>query len=153
MLHLLLVGSLYEPDPESPSGRRRVVFQRTGKKYGNIATPYPHGHQKRAHVIPYDPRTPHQQALRARIAAATAAWHTLTEPERQEYRDQARTLGHTGFNEWISQYCKAHPINPDDYATTDQLVFPAADLSIQGQPASLAPRSSNKTRINLAQSA
>lgn len=148
---LFVTGSLYIPDPTAPGGRRRVVFQRTGAKYGNLKPKGGRGHQQRAHVIPYDPKTAHQQALRARIADATAGWHALTENQRQTYRDRAAPLPYTGFNLWIKEWCQTHFIDPADYATTPQQIATTSQLRLLGNPANLAAAHTTKTTLNLAQ--
>jgi len=87
------------------------VLQRVEKGSGNIPTNRKHDMQLRRHVIPYDPKTPTQIAGRARIRAATQAWHQMGEEERQVWRDKAKKLVMTGFNLHIRQYCRAHPLS------------------------------------------
>ena len=57
-----------------------------------------------------DARSPGQLRTRRRIQAATNAWHVLTEPEKQVWRIKAKKLKHTGFNEFIRQFCRKHPV-------------------------------------------
>lgn len=148
--NLFITGSLFEPHPTEPGARVRVVYQRVGRKFGNIHTPGGKAQQKRAHVIPYDPRTPYQIALRARFAAATAAWHAADEPTRQDYRDRAAHLTHTGFNQFVSDWTRAHPLNPADFSAVDQTFTLVGPLAIHPNAAKIGAPTSAKTRLNLA---
>jgi hypothetical protein len=105
-------GLLTELDPDAPGGIVRVVYQRTGRGLGNVPGVPGRVLQRRAHVIPADPRTPLQLLLRARIRAATAAWQELTEPERDDWRALARSRGPTGYMLFVAAYCADHPIDP-----------------------------------------
>lgn len=97
-------------DPSNPT-LDRFVLQRVEKGSGNIPTNREHDMQLRRHVIPYDPKTPTQLAGRARIRAATLAWHEMTEAEKQQWRDKAKKLIMTGFNLHIREFCQAHPLS------------------------------------------
>jgi len=107
-------GLLTELDPDAPGGVVRVVYQRTGRGLGNVAGVPGRVLQRRAYVIPADPRTPLQRLLRQRIADACSAWQDLTEPEREEWRALARSRGPTGYMLFVRDYCAAHPIDPDN---------------------------------------
>lgn len=58
--------------------------------------------------VPTNRQTEIQQAWRAVFSAAVAAWHVLTENQKEEYRVAAKTLAMTGFNLFISEYLKEH---------------------------------------------
>ena len=148
--NLFITGSLFEPHPTDPGARVRVVYQRVGKKYGNINTPGGKAQQRRRHVIPYDPRKPYQLALRARFRDATAAWHAADESTRQDYRDRAAHLPHTGFNQFVSDWTRAHPLNPADYAINEQTFAVAGALAIHPNGAPIGATTTTKTRLNLA---
>lgn len=90
---------------------QRKVYQRTGKGYGNLNRPGRHDLQLRRHVVPTDYRTEAQVRCRARLAAATAAWQALSEPERESWRTLARKRRMTGFNLFVRDFCRARPID------------------------------------------
>jgi hypothetical protein len=105
-------GLLTELDPGAPGGTVRVVYQRTARGLGNVPNVPGRILQRRAYVIPADPRTPMQRLVRARLAAATAAWQALAEPARAEWRSRALTRGPTGYMLFVRDYCQTHPIDP-----------------------------------------
>lgn len=127
---LVLAGALYEADATAPGGRRRVVYQGVAPGMGNLAGSPDRSRQKRAHVIPADPRTPYQRALRQRMADATAAWHLLTAPQRAEWRARASSAHCTGFNLHVRDWCRAHPLNPADYPADPQEIHLALALVV-----------------------
>lgn len=86
------------------------VYQRVGKGRGNIDTNGRHDLQLRRHVIPTNYRTEPQQQNRRRIAAATMAWKALPEAEREHWRTRAKGKRRTGFNLFINDFCKKHPV-------------------------------------------
>lgn len=88
----------------------RRVYQRTAKGYGNLQRPGRWDMQLRKHVIPTDYRTAPQLQCRARLAAATAAWKALAEPERDGWRTLARKRRMTGFNLFVRDFCRNHPL-------------------------------------------
>lgn len=87
-----------------------AVYQRVGKGRGNITTPGRHDLQRRQHVIPTDYKTEQQRACRARIAAATLAWQQLPNNEKADWRRKARHRKATGFNLFVRDYCRSHPL-------------------------------------------
>lgn len=147
---LLITGSLYVADETAPVGRKKIVFQRTHPDFGNLPRPGPMGMQRRAHVIPYDPKTPYQLALRARFAAATAAWQAADESIRETYRTAACGLRHTGFNEWVSEWCAAHVLNPADYSGSGQYLRPFNQWIIGGAPFPMTFIAAGTVTLNLA---
>lgn len=88
-----------------------VVYQRVKKGRGNIATAGPQDLQLRAHVPQTDARTPAQLQVRARLAAATAAYQALTEEQRADLRKQTRGSKQTGFNRFVADFCSAHALS------------------------------------------
>ena len=86
------------------------VYQRVGKGRGNIATPGRHDMQLRRRVIPTNYRTEPQQQNRRRMAAATAAWANATEEERRFWRKRAKNKRCTGFNLFVKDFCRRHPV-------------------------------------------
>ena len=66
---------------------------------------------RRRHVVPTDPRTDAQLECRARLAAAIAAWHPLTNQEKARYN----SLGNRrhpmleGINIHVKEFIANHP--------------------------------------------
>lgn len=107
----LVTGTIViRPEPQSQEFER-FVLQRVEKGSGNIPTNRKHDLQLRRHVIPADPKTPPQLAGRARIRAATEAWHDLSPEEKQGWRDKARNMVMTGFNLHNREFCRKHPLS------------------------------------------
>lgn len=104
--NLLITGTLQEPDPDHPGQTVRVVYQRVAPGLGNIADHPAGALQRRAHVIPYDPKTPAQVARRQRFAAAVAAWRALDPENRSDWTAAARSRNITPFNAFVSAYMK-----------------------------------------------
>lgn len=94
---------------------QKWCYQRGMKHYGNCVHGKDYGLILRK-MCDYqndwkDARSPGQLRTRRRIQAATNAWHVLTEPEKEVWRVKAKTLKHTGFNEFIRQFCRKHPVS------------------------------------------
>jgi hypothetical protein len=128
-------GALTEPDPDAPDGRTRIVYQRCAPGTGNVPGVPGRRLQRRAYHIPADPRTPMQLALRARFAAATAAWQALDPYDRQDWRDRASSRGPTGYMLFVSAYCRAHPVDLDGPLFHPAALVPAAQLAPVASPA------------------
>ncbi len=88
-----------------------MVYQRVGKGRGNIHTPGHHDLQLRRRVIPTDYKTDAQQRHRQRLAAATAAWQILSIEEQNGWNKKARKTRRSGFNLFVRQFCRSHPIS------------------------------------------
>lgn len=89
---------------------QKVVYQRTAKGLGNITVPGRHDLQRRKHVIPTDYRTESQIRCRARIAAATAAWHELGDAQRRDWDRKSGKKPISGFNLFVRDFCRIHPL-------------------------------------------
>ncbi len=87
-----------------------MVYQRVGKGRGNLDDTGRYGVQLRRHVIPTDYRTEAQQQNRRRMAAAVAAWQGLTPDEWHAWNQKAKHQRRTGFNLFIRQFCRVHPV-------------------------------------------
>lgn len=87
-----------------------VVYQRVRKGKGNIRTAGHYDLQVRALGTHTDRRSPAQLALRARLAAATAAYKALPPADRATWKTRARKLKATGYNLFVRDYCEQHPI-------------------------------------------
>lgn len=62
----------------------------------------------RAHVPTVASSTPAQQAQRAKMAAAVAAWQNADAATREGARLSGRRHGMSGWNWYLSQYLKEH---------------------------------------------
>ena len=77
---------------------------------------------RRSYVIPANPRTPMQQAVRNSFRNAVAEWQKFSALQKQAYNYLATPLQISGFNLWISRYQKA---------ATAGLTLPAEPLDFQ----------------------
>jgi hypothetical protein len=89
----------------------QVVYQRVKKGRGNIPTSGPQDLQLRAHVPQTDARTPAQLQVRARLAAATAAYQVLPADQRAALQKQTQGKHQTGFNLFVQQFCRNHELS------------------------------------------
>jgi len=62
---------------------------------------------RRSYVIPANPRTPMQQAVRNSFKNAVAAWHDFSALQKEAYNYLATPQQISGFNLWVSRYQKA----------------------------------------------
>jgi len=62
---------------------------------------------RRSYVIPANPRTPAQQAVRNSFKNAVEAWHDFSAIQKKVYDYLATPLQISGFNLWVSRYQKA----------------------------------------------
>ncbi len=58
------------------------------------------------YAVPRNPRTPRQQGGRLRFADAVAAWQALPPEERRQHAVEARDLGCSGYNLFISRFLR-----------------------------------------------
>ncbi|HPS57382.1 MAG TPA: hypothetical protein PK514_04690 [Spirochaetota bacterium] len=81
---------------QNHSGRmgRIVHYSLFGKQYCRI------------HVIPKNPRTECQQAVRRTFADAVNSWRRLLPEQKAEYNRKARKKRMRGYNLYISKYMK-----------------------------------------------
>ena len=99
-------GKLTEVTPGDPPTTTTVVYQRVAQGLGNISNGGRYDRQRRAHVIPTDPRTPAQLALRAKFADAVAAWNALTPAEKRAWRLIGEGLNLPGYQAFISDFMR-----------------------------------------------
>lgn len=90
------------------------VIQRVAKGKGNVQTKGRYDLQIRSEPPRVDARSPAQLRLRARLAAATAAYQKLTETERLGWRLQASRSHQTGYNLFIAHFCASHDLSEYD---------------------------------------
>jgi hypothetical protein len=105
-------GAITVWDPGFPEGRRRVIFQRTGRRFGNI----PHGPsgrlQVRSYFVPSDPKAPSCVPRRARFAEGVARWRAMDAEERAEWKAYGapRQLpAYQAFLSWWMRHGDASP--------------------------------------------
>lgn len=88
------------------------IYQRRNKGYNNHgynpSRPRTKYYVRMRQYRPTNPRTPLQQANRAKMADAVAAWQSLTEGEKVQYREQGKTRRLTGYMYFCSNYLKTH---------------------------------------------
>lgn len=101
-----LRGTLQEPDPANPAQSVKVVYQAVAPGLGNIANGGAFDRQRRAHVVPADPRTPAQLARRSKMADAVAAWHAASPENRRAYEEAAKVRRISVFNAFISNFLR-----------------------------------------------
>jgi hypothetical protein len=89
---------------------QKLVFQGTTPLAANCYDALGKPMMMRRHVIPFDPRSLKQQAQRQRLRAATLSWHTLSPGEKAAANERAKARQITGFNQWVSEYILAHPL-------------------------------------------
>jgi len=84
----------------------KVVFQ---KCHPDSATHFVGNHSPRmmrAHVIPFDPKSPAQMMQRNKMRLAVAAWHILPNEARYGWQEEGKMRSISGFNAFISDYMK-----------------------------------------------
>lgn len=83
------------------------MFQNYTGRMGRIVHYNLFGRQYcRMHVIPKNPRTECQQAVRRTFSEAVHSWRQLTKDEKNEYNRKARKKRMRGYNLYISKYMK-----------------------------------------------
>jgi hypothetical protein len=107
---LELRGTLTGTPWETALPPGKYVYQRTARGHGNITDDRARQQQVRRHVIPANPNTALQIPQRLRFAQGVAAWHALTEPEREAYRAPGRARGLNRFQQFMSEYIPAHEL-------------------------------------------
>ena len=60
----------------------------------------------RRHVVPFNPNTPGQQAVRSSFRDAVHAWQVLPDAEKGGWKYKARYRNLTGYNMFVSWYLK-----------------------------------------------
>jgi hypothetical protein len=67
----------------------------------------------RSYVIPRNPDTPAQRKRRALFADAVRAWQTIPEMQKKLWNHKARRLIMSGYNLFISIFCRTDGSVPD----------------------------------------
>jgi hypothetical protein len=76
-------------------------------RIGNVVFYTRYGRQcVRTYVIPRNPDTEAQRAVRRSFADAVASWQAMPPEEQHEYNRKARYLNMSGYNLYISNYLK-----------------------------------------------
>lgn len=85
--------------------RRVTGYNHTGVIAGRPRKTY---FVKMRNYRPTNPQTPAQQAHRAKMTAAVAAWTSLTEDEKKYYNERGKRANKVGRNLFISWHIKNH---------------------------------------------
>lgn len=85
--------------------KRVTGYNQTGRITGRPRKTY---FVKMRNYRPTNPQTPLQQAHRAKMAAAVAAWTALTDVEKSSYNERGKRANKVGRNLFISEYIKSH---------------------------------------------
>jgi hypothetical protein len=117
---ITVAGTLTETPADQLQQPTRVTYQRTAPGHGNLIGNGTYNHQRRACVIPLDPKTPAQIARRANMRAAVVAWQAATPEQRDVWRTIATARRVTPYNAFVSSYLKSHtpPVTTWDYGGT-----------------------------------
>ncbi len=90
-------------------------------KIGNVVFYTRRGRQcVRIHVIPRNPDTEAQRAVRSIFRDAVISWQAMSEDERYTFNHKARYLNMSGYNFYISNYIK-RIIQTVSHTQTDEL--------------------------------
>jgi len=71
---------------------KMLDIPQSGKRGQNVSLPSPYGQISRAHVVPANPRTASQIAVRAVFAKVVTRWRTLEEVERVAWISAAKDV-------------------------------------------------------------
>ncbi len=88
----------------------KMVYQKVRQGLGNVEQDDCDNLQLRIQAKIRDKKSPAQLQCRARIRAATTAWHGLDDHQKNTYRQYAEFKHMTGFNLFIRNYCQLHPL-------------------------------------------
>ena len=89
--------------------------------------------QRVPYYTPTNPRTGKQQTWRKIFAEGIAAWHALSEEEKEEWRQKAKKKRMVGQHLFQSVWLKAHPLTGDPF-TVGTTVIGGYDYIIVGEP-------------------
>lgn len=94
------------------TARTGGIYQRRVTGYNQVGViagrPRKTYYVKMRNYRPTNPQTPKQQAHRAKMTAAVAAWSSLTDIEKSRYNERGKRANKTGRNLFISWYLKNH---------------------------------------------
>lgn len=82
------------------------VYQRVAKGLGNIPESRHKDLQVRAHVIPFDPKTPSQITNRDRFRQAILEWRLLSPEEKKEWTKKGKSRRLPGYQAFLSNTMK-----------------------------------------------
>lgn len=86
----------------------KYVYQRTRAGHGNIAGDASKRQQVRIWVRGTMRNTPAQQPYRARFALGVAAWHAMTNAQKEVYRVPGQKLGLNRFQLFMREWNLTH---------------------------------------------
>jgi hypothetical protein len=99
-----------KPTPDAEQAET-YVYQRTRPGRGHFKGPDGKDYALRRHGTRTDNPSPEQLQGRARITAGNAAWKTLEPHEKTAYGLRARKLQMSGYNLFIRDFCREHPLS------------------------------------------
>lgn len=142
-------GKITEPTTTDTSQPERFAYQSVRAGLGNVPTDPTRTLQRRRIVTPADPQTPHQRAIRNRIAEATAAWQNAAPSVRAEYRNLATTEPINPFQLWVKHWCATHQIDPSTYALPTVSTVPGDAFANHGNPLDMGQNPAALARLHL----
>lgn len=93
--HMVKVRNIFGDIYSGKQGKAGVFATWKGRQY------------RRSYVIPANPRTPAQRAVRSSFKNAVDAWHNFSALQKEAYNYLATPYQISGFNLWVSRYQKA----------------------------------------------
>ncbi len=89
------------------TAKPNILINSISGRIGNVVFYTRRGRQcVRLHVIPRNPDTEAQRAVRRSFGDAVRSWQTMNPDERHTYNRKARYLNMSGYNLYISNYLK-----------------------------------------------
>lgn len=102
-------GTVTECEPMPSPVCEKVVYQGTAPGAGNISHGGQFDRQRRAYVIPTDPRTPAQVTRRSYFADAVASWQSLSPDAKDAWKQAGKSRNLPGYSAFLSAYLRGVP--------------------------------------------
>ena len=109
-LHLSLRGILTGTPAFGTLPFGKYVYQKTKAGLGNTPNDKTRTLQCRRWVAGVQPHTSRQAPYRARFALGVAAWHALTEQDKELWRAPSRKLNLNRFQGFMRNWCRTQPV-------------------------------------------
>lgn len=114
LINLLITGTLTMSPPGTQDQPKKFVYQRVAMDKGNLPPKSNTGHQLRAHVIPFDPKTSAQIARRDLMRAAVLRWRSPMEGDMETWKRIAVRRNIPIFNAAVSDILKHYHLENGD---------------------------------------